>query len=181
MHTATLLALFGSSCLASVALVACGGAPFTSGALLADTRDSSTEPDAAPSGDASTPPASDAAVLYDSSPPDVDVDAAPSFDGDVMPDGAIADAMLFEAGLPEAAPPALCCIGTSGNANNVHCAVGVSTPCEAPDAGYSETTYDQAVCGVIGGACQAWPHSSGSPMACGTSEPCCMGITKPCP
>ena len=78
-------------------------------------------------------------------------------------------------------PTPVCCVGTMGNVDNVHCGVGASAPCG--NAGSNVTTYNSAECDspVIGASCVSWPQSSGSPSACLTSEPCCAGTVQACP
>jgi hypothetical protein len=77
----------------------------------------------------------------------------------------------------------LCCVATSGNADNVHCATGVSASClppdyVPPDAGFPPgyTSYNAAQCFGVGTTCTAWPASYGP-----CQEPgCCSGTVEYC-
>ena len=84
-----------------------------------------------------------------------------------------------------AEPALLCCVEIQPptNALNTHCGMGATAPCGAADTDASTTTYNSAVCNslVIGSACLSWPVSYGSPSACASSEPCCVGAVQTCP
>lgn len=154
----------------SLLALACGGDAFTAGSGgPGGDPTSDSAPVTVDSGAMAPPEAS-------SPPPDTGPAAAP--DSGIVP-LVTPDAKPTDVS-PDAEAPKLCCVGTAGSIDNVHCGVGATAPCGTEDAG---TTYNSASCSApaIGASCIAWPQSYGSGAACASSEPCCTGTVQVCP
>ena len=154
-----------SAVLLSTWSLACGGGAFTSG------TDDPTDPGS--TGDSAAPGDSGSPIIKIAPTIDLGDAGVIPVEPTVSPDAGAADVKLT--------PGALCCVGTVGSPDNVHCGVGAVAVCVTGDD--EMTTYNSASCSapIVGAACVAWPQSYGSPGACATSEPCCTGTVQVCP